>query len=164
MFISHFRYLPGVQLPENVIAVPDVVEAVKDAHILLFVLPHQFLVSVLRQIKDHVRKDAIGCSLIKGLSIGEHGPILLSDLISKELHGMDVSVCMGANLANEVAAENFCEATIGYKKLENGKLLKTLLSTDYFRITIVKEVPGIEVCGALKNVVALGAGLCKYHF
>ena len=67
---------------------------------------------------------------------------------------------MGANLANEVAAGDFCEATIGYNVNEGGKaaVLKKLFDAKTFRIETIPDVPGVELCGALKNIVALGAG------
>ena len=52
----------------------------------------------------------------------------------------------------------FCETTIGYNIEANGKLLQTVFNDPLFHVAIVPDVPGVEVCGALKNVVALGAG------
>jgi len=67
---------------------------------------------------------------------------------------------MGANIANEVASENFCEATIGSRNKISGDLLKEALQTPYFRIVVVKDIEVVEACGALKNIVAVGAGFC----
>lgn len=71
---------------------------------------------------------------------------------------IDVSVLMGANIANEVALEQFCESTIGYKNNQNAELFKKLFNTRYFRISLVEDIVGVELCGALKNVVACAAG------
>ena len=84
---------------------------------------------------------------------------LISNMV-KSLLGIDCCVVMGANLANEVANENFCEATIGIKNVEQGALLKEALQTNYFRIVVVKDAAVVESCGALKNIVAVGAGFC----
>ena len=78
----------------------------------------------------------------------------------KDLLNIECCVLMGANLANEVACENFCEATIGIKNLEKGALLKEALQTPYFRIVVAKDAEVVEICGALKNIVAVGAGFC----
>ena len=78
----------------------------------------------------------------------------------KNLLKIDCCVVMGANLANEVANENFCEATIGIKNVNEGVLLKEALQTPYFRICVVKDAEVVESCGALKNIVAVGAGFC----
>ena len=57
---------------------------------------------------------------------------------------------MGANIANEVARENFCEATIGARNEKNGQLYFELFHTKYFRITVTKDAATVEICGALK--------------
>merc|ERR1712124_233803 len=70
---------------------------------------------------------------------------------------------MGANVANEVAAGEFCEATLGLSdnmmQMHQSTLVK-LFDCQTFRVTAVDDIPGVELCGALKNVVALGAGFC----
>uniref|UniRef100_A0A7E4WCQ1 Glycerol-3-phosphate dehydrogenase [NAD(+)] n=1 Tax=Panagrellus redivivus TaxID=6233 RepID=A0A7E4WCQ1_PANRE len=156
---ENVKYLPGKKLPENVFAVTDVVETCKDADILIFVIPHQFVTRVSKQLVGKIKPDAIGLSLIKGLScVPSDGIKLVSDEI-KEILKIDVSVLMGANIAPEVANDNYCEATIGTKdKQKNGALLKTLFHTDFFRINVVADTEAVELCGALKNVVACAAG------
>lgn len=84
---------------------------------------------------------------------------LITNLI-KNLLQIECCVLMGANIANEVADENFCEATLGIKDNEKGQLVKEALQTNYFRIKVVKDAEVVEACGALKNIVAVGAGLC----
>ncbi|CAD5219517.1 unnamed protein product [Bursaphelenchus xylophilus] len=155
---ENVRYLPGKILPSNVVAVPDLLEAAKDADILIFVIPHQFVEKVCAQLKGNIKPDAEVVSLIKGVSVGHGGGIhLISEVIRAALD-VEVSVLMGANLAPEVANENFCEATIGTKDLDVGHALKVLFHTDYFRINVVKDAHTVELCGALKNIVACAAG------
>eukprot|EP00967_Tisochrysis_lutea_P122440 scaffold202608_cov39-Tisochrysis_lutea.AAC.2 len=71
---------------------------------------------------------------------------------------VDMSVLMGANVANEVAKGDFAEATIGCTNEANGLKWCKLFNTSDFAVTAVKDVAGAELCGAMKNVVALGAG------
>ncbi|XP_057889374.1 glycerol-3-phosphate dehydrogenase 1-like protein [Melospiza georgiana] len=156
---ENVKYLPGCKLPDNVVAIPDLREAVQDADLLVFVIPHQFIQQVCDEITGHVPSTALGISLIKGIDQGPEGLKLISDIIREKM-GIDISVLMGANIANEVAADKFCETTIGCKVLENGLLFKELLQTPNFRITVVDDADAVEVCGALKNVVAVGAGFC----
>ncbi|VDP81351.1 unnamed protein product [Echinostoma caproni] len=158
---ENVRYLPGVKLPTNVVATPDVCEAAKDADVLIFVMPHQFLHKTCLQIKPVLKPGAYGVSLIKGLALSnEQGIRLLTDLIREELQ-IPCAVIMGANLATEVSQENYCEATIGAKDLSIGRELKLLFQTNYFRMTIIKDEVGAELCGALKNIVAVGAGIIE---
>uniref|UniRef100_A0AC34RMN2 Glycerol-3-phosphate dehydrogenase [NAD(+)] n=2 Tax=Panagrolaimus sp. JU765 TaxID=591449 RepID=A0AC34RMN2_9BILA len=156
---ENVKYLPGVKLPENVIGITDVVESCKDADILIFCIPHQFVTKICEELKGKIKSDAIGISLIKGLSMqNTNGIKLVSDEI-KDILNIEVAVLMGANLASEVAQDHYCEATIGTRNREkDGKLLKTLFHTDNFRINVVDDIEAVELCGALKNIVACGAG------
>uniref|UniRef100_A0A8D0HCE5 Glycerol-3-phosphate dehydrogenase [NAD(+)] n=1 Tax=Sphenodon punctatus TaxID=8508 RepID=A0A8D0HCE5_SPHPU len=156
---ENVKYLPGHKLPANIVAVPDVLKSADGADILIFVVPHQFIGKLCDQLKGHVKKEAIGVSLIKGVDEGPDGLKLISDIIRERL-GIEMSVLMGANIANEVAEEKFCETTIASNNLEHGQILKELMQTPNFRITVVQEADTVEICGALKNVVAVGAGFC----
>ena len=99
----------------------------------------------------------MGLSLIKGLDYTETGIQLISKSIS-DIINIPVNVLMGANLAGEVADGKFCETTIGCKDVTIGKTLRDLIQTDNFRVVVVDDSDAVEICGALKNVVATGAG------
>ncbi|XP_015724197.1 glycerol-3-phosphate dehydrogenase 1-like protein isoform X2 [Coturnix japonica] len=156
---QNVKYLPGSMLPQNVVAVPDLAEAVRGTDILVFVLPHQFIKQTCEGMADHIKPGAFGISLIKGIDEGPEGLKLISDLIREKLN-IEISVLMGANIANEVAEEKFCETTIGCKNEKQGQIFKELLQTPNFRITVVPDSETVEICGALKNIVAVGAGFC----
>mmetsp|Transcript_121217 Transcript_121217/g.342998 ORF Transcript_121217/g.342998 Transcript_121217/m.342998 type:complete len:366 (-) Transcript_121217:212-1309(-) len=153
------KYLPGVQLPPHVVAEPDLKKAVQGADILVWVLPHQFVPRTVASMGP-LKPGCVSVSLIKGgleLDGGRLG--LCSDLLRKLL-GHEVAVLMGANVANEVAAGEFCEATLGCTSKEHEAILVKLFNCKSFRVNAVDDIPGVELCGALKNVVALGAGFC----
>lgn len=158
---ENVKYLPGIKLPENVVAMPDCVEACKGADILIFVMPHQFVRGTCKLIQEHVKDTALAVSLIKGFDKAPDGKVgiaMISNYI-EDILGIDCCVLMGANLAPEVAQEQFCEATIGCKNEKQGLLLKTLFEKPYFRCSICLDIETIEMCGALKNVVGIGAGI-----
>lgn len=155
---ENVKYLPGYKIPPNVVAVTNVIDTCKDADVLIFVLPHKFIRGACEPLCGKIKQSAIGVSLVKGFDIGPEGKV---ELISKLIHNIlkiDIAVLMGANLAGEVADEKFCEATIGCKDNKTGKMLKELIETDYFRLSLVDDVHTVEICGALKNIVACGAG------
>ncbi|XP_055679065.1 glycerol-3-phosphate dehydrogenase [NAD(+)], cytoplasmic isoform X1 [Lutzomyia longipalpis] len=155
---ENVKYLPGHKLPPNVVAVPDVVEASKDADILIFVIPHQFIRGLAAQMLGKIKTTAVGLSLIKGFDVAEGGGIaLISHIVTKHLN-IPCAVLMGANLANEVADEKFCETTIGCKDMKIAPVLRDIIQTEYFRVVVVDDEDAVEICGALKNIVACGAG------
>jgi glycerol-3-phosphate dehydrogenase (NAD+) len=155
------KYLPGVRLPLGVVAEPDLVAACASADVLLFVVPHQYLKGLLKQLKGHVKADVLACSLCKGLDVGPEGPVLLSTMIKEELGlAKDVAVVMGANGANEVAEDQFVEATVACADADVARVVADLLDAPCFRTSLCADYATVEVCGALKNVIALGAGFC----
>jgi glycerol-3-phosphate dehydrogenase (NAD+) len=149
--------LPGIKFGDNIRTVPDLVEACNDATVLVFVLPHQFVRGVCEKIKGRISPNARGISLIKGLDISPEGITLFSQEISRMLD-IDMAALSGANIADEVANEKFCETTIGSTSPENGDLFFKLFHTPYFRVNVIRDHVGVELCGALKNIVAVAAG------
>jgi len=158
---ENVKYLPGIKFSPNLVAEPDVSAACRDATMLVFVMPHQFLARTCPKIVDcGLAKECRALSLIKGIEFEDGSPVLISNMIKEQMNGMDVSVLMGANVANEVARDEFCESTVGYGNAEHGKAWQMLLHYPTFQIGTINDVAGTELCGALKNVVALGAGFC----
>eukprot|EP00126_Sphaerothecum_destruens_P011300 Sdes_comp20890_c0_seq1m18012 len=153
---ENVKYLPGIKLPENIIAVPDLLTAASTADILIFVIPHQFVKGICNTLVGKTKKGARAISLIKGIDTTQ-GISLISDQI-KKLLGMEVSVLMGANIANEVAQEQFCETTIGCRNPKDAAMYQRLFHTEKFRVELSTDVEAVELCGALKNIVATAAG------
>lgn len=162
---ENVKYLPGVKLPSNVRAVPDLTSACKDATLLVFVLPHQFLPKLLPTIRANVHPTHCrGVSLIKGLDFDTSTklPVLISKSIEEAMGGdFRCGVLMGANIADEVARQNMCESTLacefGNEEI-NEKTRQLFNEPPNFRVSRIHDVAGAEACGALKNIVALGAG------
>eukprot|EP00798_Chlamydomonas_sp_ICE-L_P022254 gene22254-29324_t len=152
------KYMPGVYLGKGVVTETNLLECVRDADILVFCVPHQFIHGMCKKLIGKVKDDAIAISLTKGMRVRAEGPQLVSQMVKKML-GIDCSVLMGANIANEIGEEQLTEAVIGYYNRDNAKVFQKLFDREYFNITLIPDAPGAEMCGTLKNVVAIGAGL-----
>jgi glycerol-3-phosphate dehydrogenase (NAD+) len=112
-FHENVKYLPGIALPHNVVANPSLTDAVKDSSILVFNLPHQFILNLCKQLRGHILPYARGISCIKGVNVHESSISLFSETIGSEL-GIYCGALSGANIANEVAQEKFSETTVAY--------------------------------------------------
>ena len=110
---ENVKYLPGIKLPAHVIANPSIQDSVKDSTILIFNLPHQFIKGLCKQIEGSIVPYARGISCIKGVDVTESEIKLFSETIGTEL-GIYCGALSGANIANEVAQEKWCETTIAY--------------------------------------------------
>lgn len=154
------RYLPNIKLPHNLVAVPQLRDVVKGANLILFCVPHQFLPPVIKELrKPGILVDgARAISAVKGVEVDPKAGTISTypDIIEKEL-GIPCSALGGANVAIEVAREDFCETTIGVPSPEDAQLWHAVFDTEKFRVHCVEDVAGVSLLGALKNVVALGA-------
>ncbi|KAK9469887.1 NAD-dependent glycerol-3-phosphate dehydrogenase N-terminus-domain-containing protein [Lipomyces arxii] len=159
---ENVKYLPGVKLPHNLIAVPDLVDAAADADLLVFNVPHQFLPRICKQLQGKVAPTVRAVSCIKGVELSPDGITIIADYISQQL-GIYCGALSGANLAPEVAQEKFSETTIAYKVPDSSdqidqKTIKLLFHRPYFHVNVIDDVAGVSLCGALKNIVALASG------
>lgn len=166
---ENIKYLPGVKLPNNLIAQPDIVTAVEGADLIIFNLPHQFLPKILKQLKGNVPKTTRAISCLKGLEVSKDGCKLLSTYITEEL-GIVCGALLGANLAPEIARGKWSETTVAYKLPNDyrgaGKdidklVLKACFHRPYFHVNVIEDVAGVSVAGALKNIVALAVGFVE---
>lgn len=163
---ENVKYLPGITLPSNLVANKDIAEVVKDADLLVFNIPHQFLHNICKQLEGKVSPKTRAISCLKGLEVNSHGCKLLSQSITDTL-GIHCGVLSGANIASEVAQQKWSETTIAYLKPADFKgygkdidefILKELIHRPYFHVNVINDVAGASISGALKNVVALAAG------
>ncbi|CAF0777760.1 unnamed protein product [Rotaria sordida] len=159
---ENVKYLPNKKIPDNIVAVPDLAEAVKDADILIFVIPHQFVKTTCEQLRDKIKKDAFALTLTKGFYVDEktNELLLVSKIIENTLNIQCASM-MGANIASEVADKFFCEATVGSRNDKNSEMIRQLIDTPLFRLRFYPDVEIIEMLGALKNIVAMLAGFSE---
>ncbi|KAF1998087.1 NAD-dependent glycerol-3-phosphate dehydrogenase [Amniculicola lignicola CBS 123094] len=110
---ENVKYLPGVTLPPNVIANPDLVDSVKDSSILIFVLPHQFIARACDQLKGNILPYARAICCTKGVDVSEKGISLMSEFIGRRLN-IYCGALSGANIASEIAKEKYSETTVAY--------------------------------------------------
>lgn len=166
---ENVKYLPGVKLPSNLVAIPNIVEAAKDADLLVFNLPHQFLRNICKQLKGNIKPSARAISCLKGLEVTPEGCKLLSTYITENL-GIQCGSLSGANLAPEVARCKWSETTVAYTLPNDfrgvGKdidhfILKAAFHRSYFHVNVIEDVAGVSVAGALKNIVALAVGFVE---
>uniref|UniRef100_C1LG66 Glycerol-3-phosphate dehydrogenase [NAD(+)] n=1 Tax=Schistosoma japonicum TaxID=6182 RepID=C1LG66_SCHJA len=143
-------YLPKLRLPSNVVASSDIRKVVENADILLVAYPPCYVIWLVTHIKEYVKEKAYFVSFCKGLILcPEENRIKLRCV-----------VVIGATTAIEVAEEQYTEATIGSNSLERGREVKRLLQTKYMKLALTQDNVGVELCGSLKNVVAIAAGIC----
>ncbi|XP_017023538.1 uncharacterized protein Gpdh3 isoform X2 [Drosophila kikkawai] len=155
---ENVKYLPGIKLPKNLVAVNDLLEAAQNADILIFTMPHTFVKSYCNILAGNVKETAFAVSMIKGLmQEREDEVVLVSDTISECLDIPCYSM-MSAQSSMEMAQGKLCEITVGCDDDIDAQLLTAVLQTNNCRVISISDVTGVELCGTLNEIISLGAG------
>ncbi|TAN45362.1 MAG: NAD(P)-dependent glycerol-3-phosphate dehydrogenase [Nitrospirae bacterium] len=150
-------FFPDVVLPYNIKAVTDPLKAVAKARYIVNVVPTQYIGSVFNTAVSGMRDEAIIISASKGIEISSH---MTPSMILKKLLGKNISVLSGPSFADEVIRKRPTAVTLGTEDSKSGLLLQEMFNTDYFRVYTHDDTIGVEIGGALKNVIAIASGIC----
>ncbi|MCR4907922.1 MAG: NAD(P)-dependent glycerol-3-phosphate dehydrogenase [Lachnospiraceae bacterium] len=149
--------LPGVKLPDSVSFTNDLAEAVKDEDLLVLAVPSPFTRQTAHAMKDLVEDGTLIVSVAKGIE--EETLYTLSEVISDEIPGARVTVLCGPSHAEEVGKGMPTLVVAGSESLEDAKLVQDVFMSSVFRVYSSEDWKGMELGGALKNVIALAAGM-----
>jgi glycerol-3-phosphate dehydrogenase (NAD(P)+) len=151
------RYLDGVEIPAAIKVTHDAAAALHGAEIALCAVPTQHIRKVMDELAPHVPTGAAVVSLAKGLE--QRTGLRPTEVLAERFGAARVFVLSGPSHAEEVA--NGVPTTVVLAGIDGARLpaLQTALSTPTFRIYRNADVLGIELCGAVKNVLALAAGI-----
>ncbi len=153
------KYLPGILLPKSLQATTSLAKAVEAADLVMVVVPSQSIRALVQKVRPYLRKEALIVHASKGFEL----PSLkrISTVIAEELpdHREKIAVLSGPSHAEEVAQKSPTTVVVASERLETAEMVQTLLINSYFRVYTNPDVVGIEIGGALKNIIALGAGL-----
>ncbi len=154
---EHKDKLPGVALPEDMIFTVDLEEAMKDKDMLVLAVPSPFVRSTAARMREFIRKGQVVVNVAKGIE--EKTLTTLSGVIEDELPNADVAVLSGPSHAEEVGRQIPTTIVVGAKSKETAEFIQNLFMSEVFRVYTSPDVLGIEIGAALKNVVALAAGI-----
>lgn len=154
------EFLPGVVLPSAVRPTNDLAAAVSGRSVVAFAVPSHHLRDIAGRAAPHLRPDACLVSLAKGV---ENGTLRrMTELLSEASprHASRVAALSGPTFAREVAEGKPTGATVASKEMAVSRRLQHALGGSRFRLYADDDVVGIEIGGALKNVMAIAAGVC----
>ena len=154
---EHKSKLPGVKLPEDMVFTNNLEEGMKEKDFLVLAVPSIFTRSTARSMKPYIKQGQIVVNVAKGIE--EDTLMTLSEQIEEELPEADVAVLSGPSHAEEVGRGLPTTCVVGAKTKETAEFLQVAFMNDFFRVYISPDILGIEIGGALKNVIALAAGI-----
>lgn len=151
------QYYPSQKLKENIKATTDMND-LKECSIIFLAIPSSAFRTTLKNLKEVIDTDTILVTTAKGIEY----PSLktMGDLICEYFDENYVALS-GPNFASEIMLNQPTVTNISSRKPENSQKVKKVLSTKSFKVRIIDDIKGIELCGVLKNINAIANGICE---
>ena len=152
----HESKLPGVEIPEGILFTTDMKETMSDKDVCVLAVPSPFIRSTCQKMKSYVRAGKIIVNVAKGIE--ESTLYTLTDIIEEEMPYADACVLSGPSHAEEVSRRLPTTCVVSARTRKTAEYLQSVFVSPVFRVYISPDMLGIELGGALKNVIALAAG------
>ncbi len=149
--------LPGIELPKD-LHITDSLEEALRANIIILATPAQTLRKMAQEIKSYDLKESYFIISSKGIEM-ETG-LLMHEVAKETLPDQSISILSGPTFAREVGLGLPTAATLASEEISTARWLASSLSSPAFRLYPSDDIVGVEVAGALKNVLAIAAGIC----
>lgn len=150
-------YLPNINLPSNMTFTHDIKSATEDKDVVVFSVSTQSFRTVLNQVKPYLKKEAILVNTAKGIEI--HTLDVVSQIVREEKVDNNYVMLSGPSHAEEVAAGLPTTLVASSLNEQARKTIQTLFGSSILRVYTSSDVLGVELGGALKNIIAIGAGV-----
>lgn len=154
---KNIKYMKEYDIPEQVRATSDIKEAVENADIIFFSVPSDVIRDVAKKIKTYLNPKCVIISLSKGMEKGTYKR--LSEVLEEELPNNSIVVLSGPSHAEEIAMKMPTTMVATSKNMESASYIRDNLSNDVLRIYTNSDIVGVELGGAMKNIIALGIGV-----
>ena len=151
-------FLPGIRFPDNIECTSDIEYAMKDSRYIISAAPSKGVVSSAEKMAEFFKSDSqLIISISKGLE--ENSFLRLSEVLKSKIKDAKVVVLSGPSHAEEVARKKITSVVAACEDEKLAEEVQALFMTDYFRVYVNTDIAGVEYGGALKNVIALCAGM-----
>ena len=154
---EHIDRLPGIKLPDSIVIEDDLGKACTDQDVIVFSVASPFVRTTAHEAKPFMKDEQIIVNVGKGIE--DDTLMTLCEVIEDELPMADVTVLSGPSHAEEVSKGIPTTVVVGAKSRKTAMLVQDIFMADSFRVYTSPDMVGIELGGALKNVIALAAGI-----
>lgn len=154
---KNIKYFKKIYIPEKIIATNDINNAINNSDIIFFAVPSHAVREISKQIKDKIDSKSVIVCLSKGIEQTTHKR--LSEILEEELPHNQIVILSGPSHAEEIALRKPTALVSTSKDMKFAELIRDTLSNDILRIYTNSDIVGVEIGGAMKNVIALAIGI-----
>ncbi len=149
--------LPGVKIPLEVSFTTDMKECIDGAELIVIAVPAGFVDSVSSELKYCMKKEQHICIASKGIERDTCS--FVYDIMSRYIKTDKIAVISGPSFAVDIASNCPIGLSLATKNKETEEILRKTLQNDYLKLRTTEDIVGVEICGSIKNVIAIAAGM-----
>jgi glycerol-3-phosphate dehydrogenase (NAD(P)+) len=154
---ENIKFLKGIKIPDDILITNNLREAINESEVIVLAVPSHFMRSILLKIRKYNCNNKLFISVTKGI---EQKTLLTMSQIIKEIIKTEIiAVLSGPSIATEVARKVPTTVVVASKYMNIAEKVQNIFFTNYFRVYTSQDVTGVELGGALKNVIAIAAGI-----
>lgn len=155
---EHMERLPGIKLPDSIVITSDLQQACTGFDLIVFSVASPYVRDTAKAAAEFLQPGQKIVNVAKGIE--DETLKTLCDILQEELPGTDVAVLSGPSHAEEVSHEMPTTVVVGAASRDTALFIQEIFMNDRFRVYTSSDMIGIELGGAIKNVIALAAGIC----
>lgn len=150
------RLMPNYKIPEDVKFTTSVKECIKDKDLLIIAIPAAFVDDLAKAMKPYIKDNHI---LIATKGIEQDTGLFINQILEKYLDTTNIAVMSGPSFAVDIITRMPAGLSLASKKIKTRELAKAALQNKNIKLRETRDVIGVEICGSIKNVIALSAGM-----
>ncbi|APC40640.1 NAD(P)H-dependent glycerol-3-phosphate dehydrogenase [Clostridium estertheticum] len=154
---ENIKYLPNIAVPSGITAFIDIEEVINDTDIIVLSVPSHVIRNICKMITPYLKPNQIIVSIAKGIEEGSLKRI--SEVIEEEIQDNPIVILSGPSHAEEVALDIPTTVVVTSKQMEYAMIVQDVFMTNKFRVYTNEDIIGVEIGGAVKNIIALAAGI-----
>ena len=152
------HYIPNFEIDKSIKITTDVEECIKDKDLLIIAIPAAFVDSLCESMKPYIKDNHI---LIATKGIEQGTGLFINQIVEKHLDTENIATISGPSFAVDLVTKKPAGLSLASKRPETILLAKQALQNNYIKLRETEDIIGVEICGSIKNVIALAAGMLE---
>ena len=149
--------LDGFKLDDNVVITTDLKESIKDSNLIVIAIPTAFVTNVCKELKKYIKPNQHICITSKGIE--QDTCLFIHDMIKKQIKTKNIGAISGPSFAVDLVKKVPVGLAVASKSKKTLNIIRDVFSNDHFKLYPTNDIIGIEVCGAVKNIIAIASGM-----
>ena len=149
--------LKGFKLNDNVVITTNLEESIKNSKLIVIAIPTAFITDVCKKLKNYIKKEQHICIASKGIE--QNTCLFIHDLVKSQINTKYIGAISGPSFAVDLVESVPVGLAVASKSKSTLNIIREAFCNDHFKLYPTNDIIGIEVCGAVKNIIAIASGM-----